>query len=222
MRRQVLAQVLSSLPDAEVVMLMGELSRLGRGTAAAEVALLSLAAVLEHEDLGYDRHVDLYEEALRSGDEVVARLLLTSGRQPGTGRSYEALIEPTMPLGWRKTWARRSRRDMLDRLLHDPDPSVLEILLQNPRVTERDAVTLAARRPTTGAAQRVVFGSRYAARFEVRRALAFNPYTPVELSARLLPALPHADLVDVAASHDLAQALRDTAEVLLRQRDLTR
>jgi hypothetical protein len=218
MRRQVLALVLQELPDDEIVRLIGEVARQGRQSAAVEVASLALADVLQHEDLGYERHVALYQRAKLSGDEVVARLLLSSGRQPGSdGRTAdEPLWEPSTALGWRKTRARSSRREVLERLLFDPDPQVLEILLQNPRIVERDAVRLAARRPTTAAAQQVVFASRYACRLEVRRALVLNPYTPVELSARILPGLPRGEIQEIAHREDLAVALRQTAAALLR------
>mgnify|MGYP000320087190 CR=1 FL=1 len=44
------------------------------------------AALIDSEALGYQRHVALYEEAKRQGEDLVARLLLTTGRQPGTSR----------------------------------------------------------------------------------------------------------------------------------------
>jgi hypothetical protein len=220
MRRRALWKVLSELSDEEAVTLLGELCRHGRDCAETEVATLALATVLEKEDLGYERQAGLYQLAKQLGDELVARLLLSSGRQPGSqrGRGDEALSEPSMPLGWRKAMARSPRRDVIDRLLFDPDPAVLTILLGNPRVVERDAVGLAARRPTTAAAQRVVFSSRYGARQEVRRALVLNPYTPVELSARVLPGLFSSDLVEVAKRQDLASPLRDEALLLLASR----
>ncbi len=220
MRRQVLRQVLAALSDNVAVELMGEVCRRGRESAEIEVAILTLAAVLDREDLGYERQAALYEEAKGRGNDLVMRLLLTGGRQPGSSRAQfgDPVVEPTLALGWRKSFARGSRRDMLDRLLNDPDPSVLTILLQNPRVIERDAVRLAARRPTTAAAQRVVFGSRHGAAYRVRQALVSNPFTPVDLSARILPGLPQADITDVARSMELAESLRGAASAILRSR----
>lgn len=220
MRRQVLGQWLASLADEDIVALMSELAQRGREHADLEVAALALAQVLEHEDLGYERVAVLYRVARRRGDELAARLLLTGGRQPGSSRPQygELMSEPSMPLGWRKTHARGSRRDMIDRLLHDPDPSVLTILLQNPRVVERDAVFLAARRPTTAPAQRAVFTSRHGRSHAVRLALVMNPYTPVDLAARLLPGLPGHEIEEVAQAEGLAMSLRQTASALLRAR----
>ncbi|MCS6915570.1 MAG: hypothetical protein NZ890_20350 [Myxococcota bacterium] len=219
MRRQVLREALAQLGDEEAVALLRELCRLGRSTPGAEVALLALTAVLDNEDLGYERQAALYDMARRTGDDVVARMLLCGGRQPGTSRPLEVPPEePSRPLGWRKSHARSPRREVIERLLHDPDPTVLEILLQNPRVVERDAVQLAARRPTSPEAQRVVFASRFSSRYAVRLALVMNPYTPVELSTRILSGLLHADIAAVTQRLDLAESLRETAALLLRER----
>lgn len=222
MRRQVLREVLARLDDEEAVALLRELCRLGRTTPGAEVALLTLTAVLDNEDLGYERQASMYDVARRRGDDVVARMLLCSGRQPGSSRPLEVPPEePSKPLGWRKSHARSPKREVIERLLHDPDPAVLEILLQNPRVVERDAVQLAARRPTTPEAQRIVFASRFSSRYAVRLALVMNPYTPVDLSARILSGLLHADISAVAQRLDLADSLREAAALLLRERQAT-
>ena len=45
-----------------------------------------------------------------------------------------------LPLGWRRKAAREGNRDMLDRLIHDQDWRVIDLLLDNPRITERDVV----------------------------------------------------------------------------------
>lgn len=251
MRRAALAATLSNLPDDEAVRLMASVARAGRAAPEAELAMLVLAAVIEREDqeeraeeerraalgprwrcapgkpepapytLGYQRRVALYQEAKRSGDELVARLLLTSGRQPGTSRPVlgDPIVEPSKPLGYRKAQARTTqRRDEIERLLQDPDATVLRVLLQNPRCTSRDAVNLAARRPTTPEAQREVHGSRFTAVYDVRLALAHNPYTPVDLSARLLPGLLRSDVQQVRRSLELAPALRAAADEVLKAR----
>lgn len=220
MRRASLRATLAHLSDAEAVQLMAQVARESRAAPHAELAMLALAAVIDREELGYQRHVALYEEAKRAGEELVARLLLTAGRQPGTSRPVlgDPVVEPSKPLGVRKAMARSPRRDVIERLLFDPDVTVLRILLQNPRCVTRDAVNLAARRPTTPDAQREIFASRFAAVYEVRLALAQNPYTPVDLSARLLPGLLAIDVRRVAQSLDLAPALREAAAEVLRAR----
>ena len=51
-----------------------------------------------------------------------------------------------LSLGERKSLARRPGRDLVLRVLRDPHPDVIRILLGNPRVTEDDLVRLCARR----------------------------------------------------------------------------
>lgn len=220
MRQQALLDLLLQLDAAATVALMEELSRCCRDRGELEVAMLTLSAVLDGDGLAYERKAALYEAAKESGREVVARMLLSGGRQPGSSRPQlgDPVVEPSQPLGYRKAQARGARREVLDRLLHDPDASVLEILLQNPRVIERDAVRLASRRPTTAAAQRAVFRSRHGPRYRVRLAVVLNPYTPVDLTARLLPGLLLSDIREVARCVELAESLREEALALLQSR----
>ncbi len=101
---------------------------------------------------------------------------------------------------------------MLERLLRDPDQSVLTILLGNPRLTEEDVIRVAARRPTTAGAQRAIFASeRFISRYAVKRALVLNPYTPSDLAARLVPLLTLVDLEEVAADSSLVEQVKMAA-----------
>ncbi|MGD8863380.1 MAG: hypothetical protein PVI30_25425, partial [Myxococcales bacterium] len=52
-------------------------------------------------------------------------------------------------LGERKALARRNDRDLITRVLRDPHPDVIRILLGNPALTEEDVVRLCARRPAS-------------------------------------------------------------------------
>jgi hypothetical protein len=128
--------------------------------------------------------------------------------------------KPDITLGERKSLARsdprKVPRELFDRVLRDPDPSVLEIALGNPRITEGDVVRLAARRPTDGEAQRLIFRcERFIARYAVKQALAFNPYTPSDVAARLVPLLTRTDLRklmdDASVAEPVRQMARETA-----------
>jgi len=107
---------------------------------------------------------------------------------------------------------------VLDRLLRDPDESVLTILLANPRITEADVVRLAARRPTTAGAQRTILRSeRFIARYAVKRALVLNPYTPTDLAARLVVLLTRPDQHAVAHDASLDESVRQAASDALKE-----
>lgn len=106
-------------------------------------------------------------------------------------------------------------RLVLDRLLHDRDPRVIAALLDNPRLAERDVVKIAAMRPTRAEVLACIAGHpRWATRYRVRKALAFNPATPLPLARALLPTLLHQDLVELAGSAVVAPLLRDAVRSL--------
>ncbi len=214
MRRAAVRELLQALTPVEGARLCGEIVRRGRDGAPFDVALLALNALLDAGDLGYAHHAQLYEEALALGDHALGRLLL-SAAPPPPGRPPPAVAIPgyrELTLGHKKSLARGSRRDVLQRLLRDPDASVLRILLGNPRLTERDVIAVAARRPTTAEAQRAIFASeRFISRYAVKRALVLNPYTPSDLAARLVPLLTLVDLEEVANDTSLPEQVRQAA-----------
>jgi hypothetical protein len=210
MRRALVREALEALPAASAAELCGELVRRGRDGAPYDLALLALNAVLDEEELGYDFHVAVYAAARDRGDEALALLLLSAQPPPSGTVPPSPLADVT--LGRRKSLARSSERDVIDKLLRDPEAQVTEILLGNPRVTEGDVVRLAARRPTTAEVQRAIFASeRFIARYQVKRALVLNPYTPSDLAARLAPLLNLTDLKEVAADEKLAETVRQAA-----------
>lgn len=122
------------------------------------------------------------------------------------------------PLGWRKAMARGFSRQKLDRLLYDKHPMVVEILLNNPRILERDVVKMAALQPTTEQALRTIFvHPRWIRRYSVRKALVFNPYTPISIVESLLGFLLHQDLQDASHSRRLSPRVRARARAMLEE-----
>jgi hypothetical protein len=221
MRRAVLRETLGALSDEDAARLCGEVVRRGRDGAPWDSALLALSAVLDGGDLGYERHGRLYAAAATRGDEPLQRLLLSAQpAPPGVPRAAPIPGHAELTLGERKSLARGRRREVLDRLLRDPDESVLQILLGNPRLVESDVVRLAARRPTTAGAQRAICTcERFITRYAVKRALVFNPYTPSDLAARLAVLLTLTDLEAVATDPALAEPVRRAAADQLRRAD---
>jgi hypothetical protein len=217
MRQATLRLTLDALDDEAAVRLCAEIVRRGPSGAPFDVALLALTALLDEGALGYERHATLYATARAHDDAQLARLLLSSQPPPpGTPKAAEMPGGRELTLGERKSMARGRRRDLLDRLLRDPDESVLTILLGNPRITEDDVVRLAARRPTTAGAQRTILRSeRFIARYNVKRALVFNPYTPTDLAARLVVLLTRPDQHAVAHDPSLNDSVREAAQEAL-------
>ncbi|MGD8861254.1 MAG: hypothetical protein PVI30_14700, partial [Myxococcales bacterium] len=117
-----------------------------------------------------------------------------------------------------KALARRNDRDLITRVLRDPHPDVIRILLGNPALTEEDVVRLWARRPASREVQREVFGSpRWIVRYTVKTALVLNPYTPVDVALQIAPHLKAQDLRRVARSNDLRTELRQACGQLTGQ-----
>jgi hypothetical protein len=227
MREAVLAEVLAALSPEDAAGVAGELVRRAPSGRPYDVALLALTGLLdgasdgarERDRLGYERRQAMYTAARGRGDLVLVRLLLSAHESMEGAAALEGPAIPGRPeltLGERKSLARTRRRDVLDRMLRDPDPSVLEILLGNPRVTEGDVVRLAARRPTTPEAQRTIFrADRFRPRYAVRRALVLNPYTPSDLAAQLVGLLTEPDLRRVETDTQLSDPVRAAARAQL-------
>jgi hypothetical protein len=218
MRSSALVRFLETTDDAEAAAVLSELVVFGRrGGPPFNLALLALCAVLSGEQLGYERQAQLYAAAKEADREPLLGLFYSSRTDDGGAAGPERPSEQReLTLGHRKWLARSSRRELLDRLLRDPEPEVVPILLENPRIVERDVVALVARRPTSAEVQRAVFGARrWVARYAVKRALVLNPYTPTELGIRLLGFLTAQDLRQVRSSPALPEAVREHAERLL-------
>ncbi len=132
------------------------------------------------------------------------RCLLDGGSSTGEGGPGAPEEERLVPdygrgrpltLGERKSLARKPDRRMFDRVLRDPHPDVIALLLQNPRLTEPDVVRLCSRRPGVPEVLTRVFAStRWSLRPAVRRALAMNPAAPPAVTAAMLPLLAPEDL----------------------------
>jgi hypothetical protein len=229
MRRAVVAETLRDTPAAEIVGVLHDLcreARLSSGPPFPEALAAVAAALAEGSAVDYELRAALYTAARDAGHEEVARMLFAAGPpprdepgEPDPERSFSRgpseLRGRTLTLGQRKSLARGGRRDLVTHFLHDIDPQVIRILLENPRLIERDVLVVASRRPTRGEVLRVVFESKWIARYHVKRALVLNPYCPTDIAVALLPTLGTHDLRLVAADPNLAEPVRAQAVSLL-------
>lgn len=124
-----------------------------------------------------------------------------------------------LSLGERRALARKPSRDILDKLLADPHPLVIQNLLVNPRLTEDDVVRMAARRPAHRAViVEIARSPKWMARARVRQAVVLNPGTPTEIAVPALPQLSRTELLDVVALTLLPIVVRSAARDLLERR----
>jgi hypothetical protein len=141
--------------------------------------------------------------------------LARSLREQSTLDDEDALRVPDfgmgrpVTLGERKSLARRHDRELIARVIRDPHPDVMRILLANPRLTENDVLRLCARRPVASEVLREVFRSaRWIVRYPIKVALVMNPYTPVDISLQIVPLLHEQDSKRVQEAADLSPEVR--------------
>jgi hypothetical protein len=155
---------------------------------------------------------DLWRVRARTaGDAFLERLLGAGGAAEVMANPESALHRDVaeLPLGVRRSLARGMDERVLEKLLLDPDPIVLDHLLRNPRLTEDHAVRIAARRPISEPALRAIADSaRFSVRPAVRVAIARNPYCPTDLALRLIGTLPLPVLREMAADGTLDASVR--------------
>jgi hypothetical protein len=229
MRKVVLAQELTAHASDDAVRILRELIHGAREHPGPpySVAVAALALTLDDaERLPYDVRASLYATAKEADLPEVARLFFSLADQTGTDRAPapERMLVPhgrVLTLGERKALARGPQRDLIARLLRDPDPQVIRNILENPKLTEQDVVVIAARRPARADVLRQILTSRWLARYHVKRALVMNPYTPTDVAVRLLAALTGVDLRAVSADPNLAEDVRAQAEILRAARART-
>jgi hypothetical protein len=150
-------------------------------------------------------------ETLRAGDRA-PRDAAAMASDPRLGR-YQGMPADKqgrpLTLGERKSLARRTDRETLQKLFADPHPDVIGRLLRNPRLTEDDVVRLAAKRPGRGEVlAEVARSTRWVHRPRVRMSLVMNPATPAEIAARIVGLLLRPELELVAQSPAVPAALR--------------
>lgn len=219
MRGAVLSEQLLALPIPRAAAALSVIVRRGRqGGPPYALALAALEELLRTGRLPYETLSELYRELKLHALGEAASLLLP-GRDP---RIIVGEPAPRFPggreltLGERMSLARGAPRETIARLLRDPEPMVIRLLLGNPRLLERDLVFLASRRPIGPEVVREILGApRWSQRYAVRRTLALNPTTPNEVALRLLPLLTRPHLQEVAEDPALPAVRQEAAKRLL-------
>ncbi len=175
------------------------------------------------ESLGYERVRKLYAMVRLEGPEEMGRLFLSPPipRRPLGVRDRQEENEKmvSVSLGLRKAQARGRDRFKLDRLRFDRNPAVIRNMLRNSRVVEGDVIRIAAQRPTNPECIVEIYRStRWISRYSIKKAVAFNPYTPIDISIAVMPHLVRQDLVDLSRAKTADEQVRLAAVELLRGR----
>lgn len=220
-----LEQKLLEWPTAHAAALLNQLCESAeRADPCAREALVPVVLlVASHGD--WEPVARLREEATGRRLLALDRLLRVGPASPYRERPAGQLPIPDygagreLTLGERRSLARRPTRRAFDKLLADPHPMVIRLLLHNPKLTEADVVRLIARRPARVEAMREVSRtSHWLCRARVRHAILLNPGSPPEIAAPLLLLCPRTELLEIVHSTDTPGALRATALELLERR----
>ena len=114
-----------------------------------------------------------------------------------------------MPLGNKKTLAKKAAGDVLLKLLLDADAEVVKLCLNNPHITEGHLFKVISRKGTRAEtilmiAEHPNWSSRTAIRFSLVR----NAHTPLSLSVRFLAAMKIVDLRDLYADPSIPVTIK--------------
>jgi hypothetical protein len=225
MQREVLVEQLSGmLPEDVFSFLQHVLSGVKRRQSTCMIILdavhecvLSFQKHAQH----YELLTQVYRLAREKNDELVSGLLLIAYPHKGPVERHEIAGDLTwsqLSLGERKSLARCHDKTKLDHLLRDPEPAVMKNLLRNPRLVESDVLRVASRRPINMEVLMEVYASKWSKRYRIQMALVSNPYTPTDLSLKLMGFLFYKDLKAVAADANLHRLVRQQAKHLLKGR----
>ena len=197
-----------------------------QGDAEGREALVSFVDLLAQPD--FEPQAQALREIAKEAPLLALGRLLRRPLRPSAMAVMRAADEGRVPdygvgrpltLGERKALARRPTRQALEKLLADPDPSVIRLLLNNPKIIEDDVVRLAARRPNRpDVLSEIAKSPRWAHRRRVRMALILNPSSPAEIAVPLVGLLVRSELRLVLSSTEIAPIVRSTARDLLTRR----
>jgi hypothetical protein len=123
-----------------------------------------------------------------------------------------------IPLGERKSLARRPNRRVLERLLTDPHPQVIRHLLGNPHLTEMDIVALLSVRPGRSATiETLAEFPNWLVCSKIRMAITYHPASPSHITVPLVALATRPELQEIADSPSVHVVLRATAQEFLER-----
>ncbi len=166
----------------------------------------------------------LVETAQSRGDYETVAILMDfpqEGQDEGPLQPFlDAALKETS-LGMRKTLARKPDFRLISRIAHDQDHRVIEILLNNPRLTERDVIKIGATRPTSPKVLEKIFNHpKWISRYSVKKVIVLNPHAPLSISLKLLTFMRLEDLDHIMSRPDLNSSLVQEARRLAEKKAL--
>ncbi len=129
-------------------------------------------------------------------------------------------IPREVTLGERRSLARGSDRRLLERLLQENSPLVIEKLMQNPNINLQDVMIVTTRRPTKPELlMPVVLTDKWFTDHRVRESVVQNPFAFTGVALKLMPTL-HIDVLrKLKFAGDLHPTIGEAAKMLVELRE---
>ena len=157
--------------------------------------------------------------AVESGTDAIVvpeELLAEAEEKPGSPspsppESLWARVG-TMDMAEKIKLALRGNKDARTILVRDTNRVIRRLVLQNPRMTDQEALAVARNRNVDDELIRIIAVRRdWMRNYQVRLALATNPKTPVTIAMRQLSSLAERDLRQLAKSRNVPDAVSSQA-----------
>jgi len=207
----------------------------------SEIAVLLIEDLIKGNDMGKPNYGAVYLALIKNRDltavfgyELLAEMYAISSEKDlqrameflrgGPVKTNEALVEESalsrklmhLSLGEKKALARQKDYKHLEFLLHDTDPTVIENLLKNPKITENEVLKIASNRKAPHVVLEEVFkSSKWSSNYRIRKALVFNENTPIDISLNLCSAMMKQDLRQIVKDNKLNEALVKRAKEVI-------
>ncbi|MGB8331913.1 MAG: hypothetical protein WCE62_17435 [Polyangiales bacterium] len=223
MRMGLICERLESLPDEEAAQLLHEAHHgASLGEADAQRVFLAAGWALFEPRLA-SRRAEIGATARRAQLHHVADFVTPQSNESAPIEDQRRIPDlgrgRPLSLGERKSLARTHDRSLIQRVVRDPHPDVVRILLDNPSLTEIDVVRVCAVRPNDPQVLQSVYRHRrWVVRYRPRNAIVRNPHTPLDTALLLAPLLQKAQLEEAASSSELAPALRLSCKAIAAMR----
>ncbi|MBZ0221093.1 MAG: hypothetical protein K8I01_11760 [Candidatus Methylomirabilis sp.] len=223
MRLGLLARTLAALPPEDAANLIEIIY--GMDPRDAGVSIVR-AMMVDHDALGsaLGRVSDsIYLAALRLGLSRVERLFndFEPFRDGVSGYEEEEFVKTGhLTLGERRSLSKSHRYKDIEKLLTDPDPVIVTNLLNNTRITAREVLKIASKRPNSPHVLKLIaLHSKWSGRYEVMKAVSRNPYAFPRVSMALIEGLLAQDLKEIAEDNTLHPELKEAARDLLKKKE---
>jgi hypothetical protein len=165
----------------------------------------NVAAVLRAIESGEDG-IELPKELVDEPERA------TDAQPPGTLQTRIA----TMDMSEKIKLALRGNRDARNILIRDANKMIRRFVLQNPRLSDSEVISLARNKSTDDELLRIITEKReWMRNYQVRLGLATNPKTPLPVALRQVSSLDARDLRQIAKSKNVPQAIAAQARRLL-------